>query len=133
MFQASRHTLLTDKWQLFPGEVEVKCERNGGKISASHGGEYEDDCLLGCCDVWYKFTDVSEVITAYIIRAMRKPPGLLIALMIEAGSTSETSVNLRRLHGAIFQKTVIFEMKAHVGNTYIHACICKAHKQVHSE
>jgi hypothetical protein len=33
-------------------------------ISGSHGGEYEDGCLLGCC-----------------------------ALMMEAGSTSETSVN----------------------------------------
>jgi hypothetical protein len=21
-------------------------------ISGSHGGEYEDDCLLGCCAVW---------------------------------------------------------------------------------
>jgi hypothetical protein len=22
-----------------------------GEISGSHGGEYEDDCLLGCCAV----------------------------------------------------------------------------------
>jgi hypothetical protein len=35
-----------------------------GEISVSHGGEYEDVCLLDCC-----------------------------ALMMEAASTSETSVN----------------------------------------
>jgi hypothetical protein len=34
------------------------------EISSSHGGEYEDGCLLGCC-----------------------------AMAMEAGSTSETSVN----------------------------------------
>jgi hypothetical protein len=39
-----------------------------GDISGSHGGEYEDDCLLGCC-------------------------AAMIALMMEAASTSETSVN----------------------------------------
>jgi hypothetical protein len=36
--------------------------------------------------VWYKFTDVSVVLAASIIRAM-------IALIMEAVSTSETSVN----------------------------------------
>jgi 16S rRNA C1402 (ribose-2'-O) methylase RsmI len=36
--------------------------------------------------VWQKFTDVSEVLTASIIRAM-------IALIIEAARTSETLVN----------------------------------------
>jgi hypothetical protein len=36
--------------------------------------------------VWYKFTDVSEVLDASIIRAMS-------ALMMEAASTSETLVN----------------------------------------
>jgi hypothetical protein len=36
--------------------------------------------------VWKKFTDVSEVFTASVIRAMS-------ALMMEAVSTSETSVN----------------------------------------
>jgi hypothetical protein len=36
----------------------------------SHGGEYEDGCLLGC-----------------------KPCGLLIALMMEAAGTSKTSIN----------------------------------------
>jgi hypothetical protein len=37
-----------------------------------------------CCVVWYKFTDISEVLTASIIMA---------ALMMEVVSTSETSVN----------------------------------------
>jgi hypothetical protein len=37
-----------------------------GEISGPHGGEYEDDCLLGCSAV-YKFTDVSEVLAASII------------------------------------------------------------------
>jgi hypothetical protein len=37
--------------------------------------------------VWQKFTDISGVLAASIIRAM-------IALMLEAASTSETSVNV---------------------------------------
>jgi hypothetical protein len=39
------------------------------------------------CVVWYKFTDVSEVLAASIIRTM------IIGLMMEAASTSEKSVN----------------------------------------
>jgi hypothetical protein len=30
----------------FPSNKIYSCE-----ISGSHGGEYEDDCLLGCCAV----------------------------------------------------------------------------------
>jgi hypothetical protein len=37
--------------------------------------------------VWYKFTDVSEVLAASIIRA-------IIALMMEVGTTSETLVRI---------------------------------------
>jgi hypothetical protein len=37
--------------------------------------------------VWQKFTDVSEVLAASIIRAM------VMALMTEVESTSETSIN----------------------------------------
>jgi hypothetical protein len=43
-----------------------------GDISGSHGGEYEDDGLLGCCAVqavWQKCTNASNVITATITRA----------------------------------------------------------------
>jgi hypothetical protein len=47
---------------------------------------------------WYKFTNVSEVLAASII----------IALIMEEASTSETSVDLTRLHGATTQKTTIF-------------------------
>jgi hypothetical protein len=36
--------------------------------------------------VWHKFTDVSEVLAASIIRVMSKPHGLLIALMMKAVS-----------------------------------------------
>jgi hypothetical protein len=39
-----------------------------------------------CHVVWYKFTDVSEVLAASIIRAM-------IVLMMEIVNTSETLVN----------------------------------------
>jgi hypothetical protein len=46
---------------------------------------------------WQKFTDVSEVLPASIIRA--------IALMMEAASTSQTSVNS---YQTTTQKTVIF-------------------------
>jgi hypothetical protein len=38
--------------------------------------------------VWWKFTDDSQVLAASTIRVMT-----LIALMMEAASTSETSVN----------------------------------------
>jgi hypothetical protein len=33
--------------------VAGSCEQNNkvGEISGSHGGEYEDDCLLACCAV----------------------------------------------------------------------------------
>jgi hypothetical protein len=48
-----------------------------GEISGSHGGEYEDDCLLGCCAV----------------KSGRDACIVLITLMMEAASTSETSVN----------------------------------------
>jgi hypothetical protein len=49
------------------------------EISGSHGDEYEDGCLLGCCAT--------------------------IALMMEAASTSETSVNIYQTIGATTQKT----------------------------
>jgi hypothetical protein len=39
--------------------------------------------------VWYKFTDVSEVLAASVIR-------VIIALITEAASTSETSENFYR-------------------------------------
>jgi hypothetical protein len=47
--------------------------------------------------VWQKFTDVSEI---------------LIALMMEAASTSETSLKFTILHGATPQKTDIFILAA---------------------
>jgi hypothetical protein len=47
--------------------------------------------------VWKKFIDISGERTASII-----------ALMIEAVSTSETSVHFYQTTGATFQKTVIF-------------------------
>jgi hypothetical protein len=42
-----------------------------GKISGSHGGEYEVKGLLGCSShVVREWTDVSEMRTSSIIRAM---------------------------------------------------------------
>jgi hypothetical protein len=54
-----------------------------GEISGSHGGQYEEGCFLGCLHrkVREKLIDVRS---AYC----------LIALMIMAVSTSETSVNI---------------------------------------
>jgi hypothetical protein len=42
------------------------------KCSGSHGGEYEDDLSSGLLRrvVWQKFTDVSEVLAASIIRTI---------------------------------------------------------------
>jgi hypothetical protein len=44
----------------------------GSEISGSHGGEYEDGLSSGSLRrvVWYKFTDVSEMLAASIFRAM---------------------------------------------------------------
>jgi hypothetical protein len=50
-------------------------------------------------------TDVSEVLIASIIRAM-------IALLMEAAISSETSVKFTRLHGVTTQKTDIFMLAA---------------------
>jgi hypothetical protein len=54
---------------------------------------------------WYKFTDVSEVLATSIVRA-------IIALMMEAASTSETSVNFYQTTRLNIQKTVIFILAA---------------------
>jgi hypothetical protein len=43
--------------------------------------------------VWKKFTDVSEVLAAFIIRAMRA----MITLMMEAASTSEMLINVYQI------------------------------------
>jgi archaellum component FlaF (FlaF/FlaG flagellin family) len=47
--------------------------------------------------VWYKLIDISEVLAASNITVM-------IAIMMEAVSTSETSINFTRLHGVTSQK-----------------------------
>jgi hypothetical protein len=62
-----------------------------GDISDSHDGEYEDHCLLGCCAV-YSGRSLSTF-QRYLL-----PPssGRLTALMMEAASTSEASVNFYR-------------------------------------
>jgi hypothetical protein len=56
------------------------------------------------CVFWLKFTDISEEFAASIIRVM--------ALMMEAASTSETSVNFYQTHGAKIQKTATFILTA---------------------
>jgi hypothetical protein len=53
-----------------PGETE-QAQKVFSRIWGSHGGEYEDGCLLGCSARW-----------------------VLIALTMEAARTSETSVNV---------------------------------------
>jgi hypothetical protein len=59
-----------------------------GEISDSHGGEYEDDCLLGYCTVQSGISlPISEVFAASIIRALTHSPD------DGAASTSKTSVN----------------------------------------
>jgi hypothetical protein len=54
-----------------------------GEISGSRGGKYEGDCLLGCCTSRHLLT----------FQMCLLPPSSLITLMMEAASTSETSVN----------------------------------------
>jgi hypothetical protein len=66
-------------WQYFAGSRQNIFSR----IWGSHGGEYEDGCLLGCSAV--KSTNVSEDLAASIIRA--------ILMMMEAARSSETLVN----------------------------------------
>jgi hypothetical protein len=62
-----------------------------GEISGSHGGGYGVLYRV----VWWKFTDVLEVLVAFI------------ALMMEAASTCETSVNLHQTTRRNTQKTAI--------------------------
>jgi hypothetical protein len=57
---------------------------------------------------WYESSDVSEMLTTSIIR-------VTIALMMEAASTSEASVNYR-LHGTTTQKTAISVFQSALGN-----------------
>jgi branched-subunit amino acid transport protein AzlD len=76
---------------------------NTRQISGFYGGF--GDVWLSCgllhVLVWYKFTDVSEVLAASIIR------DIMVALIMGAAGTSETSVTSARLHFAT-QKTAIF-------------------------
>jgi hypothetical protein len=39
-----------ERWEGGRGGEEAM--KNTGEISGSHGGEYEYDCLLGCCAVY---------------------------------------------------------------------------------
>jgi hypothetical protein len=51
------------------------------------------------------------VLAAFIIRAMME--AMIIALIMETASTSETSVNLyQRIHGATTQKIALFILAA---------------------
>jgi hypothetical protein len=56
--------------------VVIICE-----ISGSHGGEYEDGCLLGCCAVYRSYRGACSL------------HHQAITLMMEAANTSEASVN----------------------------------------
>jgi hypothetical protein len=61
------------------------CQLNGFcDISVSYGSLSEDDFSSGILNhvVWWRFADVSEVLAAFIV-----------AMLMEAGRTSETSVN----------------------------------------
>jgi hypothetical protein len=63
---------LKARWRCFICVLFAKCRVD--ETSGSEGGEYEDDWLhpglLGHV-VWWKFTDVSEVLVASIIRALK--------------------------------------------------------------
>jgi hypothetical protein len=59
--------------------------RSKFEISGSHGGEYEDGCLLGCCGMW---TGMSLLMFETCL--------LLPALKMEAAGTSETLGNFYR-------------------------------------
>jgi hypothetical protein len=54
--------LATGLWEL----------QDGREITGRHGDKYENSCLVGLGgEVWWVLTDVSEVLTAYIIRVLR--------------------------------------------------------------
>jgi hypothetical protein len=54
--EASRNfpSCLFEEKDRVPCDVSFKKRYKGmlGEISVSHGSDYEDDCLLGCCAVW---------------------------------------------------------------------------------
>jgi hypothetical protein len=64
------------------------------EISGSHGSEYEDDCLLGCCAV--KSGRSLPTFQRCLVPLSSGRSWWIIALMMEAASTSETSVNFRQ-------------------------------------
>jgi hypothetical protein len=58
---------------------------------------------VALCSLISMFSDILEELTVFIIRA--------VTLMMEAVSTSETSVNIyHRVQGATSQKTAIFKL-----------------------
>jgi hypothetical protein len=67
------------------------------EISGSHGGEYKDDCVLGCC----------------VHVACRLLPPSSGALMMEAVSTSETLVNFYKATWRYFGKEVAVLCQLH--------------------
>jgi hypothetical protein len=79
-----------------------------------HTGEYEDDCVLLCavlcCVVWKKLTDISEVLTASIIR--------VILTMERKGPLKRLSVSTR-LHSATSPNTIIFRFLLLLGPAII--------------
>jgi hypothetical protein len=78
-----------------------------GEISGSHGGEYEDDCLLGCCAVLSgRSLPTFQRCLLPSSSGWWETDEWLIALMTEAASTFETLVNF--YHGATIQKIVTF-------------------------
>jgi hypothetical protein len=85
MSSAQHHHLGTQQYN----EPEQKANSVGvtfklGEISGSHRDKYEDGCLLRCCTtVWWKVTDVSQMLTASII-----------GVTIEAASTFGTLVSV---------------------------------------
>jgi hypothetical protein len=63
------------------------------------------------------FWDVASCILVEVFRRFRGA----ITLMMEAASTSETSVNFTRLHGATSQKTIFVLTAVRTSNpTYLH-------------
>jgi hypothetical protein len=70
-----------------------KNKSNLREILGSHGFEYEDDSVLGCYTMSScRGLPAFEVLSASTVRQMSKPRVLLIFWMMEAASTSETSV-----------------------------------------